>query len=200
MKGVQQLLPLLTAAVASGPDISAAVADLRQRASTAADAFNSAEIVDHLACLRAAVESIADVNTTEAAMQHHMTTLLDSMLQLHDQSTYVVQQGCAALQQNLGRGIEAVRGSMYELQLTVCSFSEQMLARQHDMHADLEQIKASLAQLVGMPAAAAQTMESGRILTVRSLRRWSWLHAAVIAATRCTLYKLRGKSARASFV
>ena len=179
MKKVEQLLLLLTAAGAGGPDISAVGEDLLQRASTAANA----EVIDHLNCLRAAVESIADSKTTDVVMQRHMTTLQDSMLQLHDRNMYALQQGCAALQQNLGTGIEAVKDSMYELQLTVRSFSEQMLARQHDMHADLKHIKAHLAQLCGVPAAAAQSMDSGRILTVNSLRQRSWQHAAVVEVT-----------------
>eukprot|EP00892_Ulva_mutabilis_P009462 jgi/Ulvmu1/6889/UM031_0095.1 len=163
MKDVQQLLPLLTASFASANNVSAAVGELQQRAASLDSA--SGEAAAHLSHLCAMVESLANSAATAADTQDLMTTLRDSMLRLHEQSTQTVLEGCAALQVTLGEGLERVVDAVENLHVSLDSFSRQMLDMQHGMQSDIAQIKRDLAQLVGMPAAAADSMESARILS-----------------------------------
>lgn len=167
MYDVQQVLLVLTAAVACGPNIPAAVAHFRQLASAGINVIDSGRVLDHLHCLRAAVELIADVTTTAEAMQAQMITLRCSML-MHGRSMCAVQQGCVVLQQNLVCGFDPVRVSMCALHLIAHAFSEQMLAGQQGVQdVNLEKIKGYLVHLFASPAAVAEWMKSGRVLTVR---------------------------------
>lgn len=167
MQDVQQLLPLLTVAVASPSNVADAVAELQRHA----DALkgSSAEAAEHLGHVRAAVEALAATHATVPEVEACMTTLRNSMLQLHEGSVGEVLAGCSALQTTLGEGLEEVMEAVDVLRLTVESFSRRMLELQQRMSTDLEQIKECLAGFCGISGTAVQSMQHGRILAVPPL-------------------------------
>lgn len=176
MQGIQQLLPLLTVAVASTADVSAAVADLSRRA--VALQGSSSEAAAHLGHLQAAVSAIASTSATVPEIENRMMDLRDSMTHLHDASIQTVLQAYDELQGTLGRGFAEVRGSLDGLQQEVASMRREVLvstgevsANVKEMHADVKEIMGYLAACCGMRA----TLTSGnslrpaadRMLTVR---------------------------------
>lgn len=167
MQDVQQLLPLLTVAVASPSNVAAAVDDLHLR--TIALEGSSAEAAAHLGQIRATIEALAATNATAPEVEACMTTLRNSMLQLHEESLEEVLKGCEVLQTTLGEGLDRVMEAVDVMRLTVESFSRQMLELQQRMKTDLEQIKQYLAGFCGISGSAAHSLQHGRIIAVRPL-------------------------------
>lgn len=115
MQDVQHLLPLLTVSVAAEGNVTSAVEDLQRRAVSLQG--ESAEAAEHLRHIRTAVETITTTNASSIQVQECMTTLRNSMMQLHGQSVQKVLEGCGQMQQHVGEGLEGIEDSLYVLQV-----------------------------------------------------------------------------------
>lgn len=166
MQNIQQLLPLLTVSIASKSDVADAVSDLQSRIDNLQG--SSAEASVHLRHIRRTVEALSSGDASGAHVQQCMADMQSSMFQLNEASVEKVVEGCVALHHNLSQSLESVSRSVDMLQLTVDTFSSQMLSLQKEMRDDIGQIKRCLGKLCDLPGGTTESLQPGRILAVRS--------------------------------
>lgn len=168
MQDVQHLLPLLTVSFASAANVTSAIKDLQLRAETPGQSSNCAV---HLRHVQAAVSTIATTNTSPVEVEQCMTSLRNSMLQLHDESFQQFLEGCGQMQQLLGKGLKGTEDSLYDLQVAVDVLSQQVMESHAERAADLKEIKDHLASFSGVAASVMEVdhlleQHNGRLLQV----------------------------------